>query len=440
MRFFSCLALATYLVAAPLVWAQDITDLGGDLSSQDFSFNALQLPAPNISSRERFEEHLSTHRTFHKSFNNPSKGGSFKLGPRFNHVSCGGCHVNVGRGQVKFARRFDEGSSLLLKVSLKGRGKDGKPRDVPGIGEQLQDHHVDGRRLYNIRLRWRYSQGYFDDGTPYELRRPVVSFDIPGINPKNIVSSLRQTPPVIGSGLLEAVPSELLVAMSDPDDLDGDGISGEINYVPNLETGQLDVGRFGFRATHPSVKQQSAAAFFFDMGITNDLFREAGRNKELPTATLNKSEFYLQAATIPAARNQSDPDVIAGKLLFQQIGCDDCHKMTLTTGNHPVPELVDQTFHPFTDLLLHDMGPGLADRRPEYKASGREWRTSPLWGLGIIDALLTRGRPGFLHDGRARTITEAILWHGGEAAASQQQFKALSASERDQLLAFLNSI
>ena len=427
-------------MAAPSVSAQDITNLGGDLSSTDFSFNAMQLPAPNISSRERFEEHLLTHRTFHKSFDTGVDGGSSKVGPKFNHVSCAGCHANVGRGKVSFARGIDEGSSLLIKVALKGLKPNGAPRNVPGVGEQLQDHHIDGRRLYDIRLRWRYLTGRYSDGSSYELRKPVLSFKIPGVNQNNVVSSLRQTPAIIGMGLLEAVPDETLIAMSDPNDLDGDGISGEVNYSLSAETGNLEIGRFGFRATQPTIKQQNAAAFFNDMGVTNDLFRESGKNKELSTATLNKNVFYLQAASIPAARNQSEPDVIEGKQLFQQIGCDDCHKMTLVAGDYEVPEVANQTFHPFTDLLLHDMGDGLADTRPEFSASRREWRTTPLWGLGMVSALLREGRPGFLHDGRARTIEEAILWHAGEAKNSKLQFKNLTNEQRQKLLAFLNSI
>lgn len=241
-------------------------------------------------------------------------------------------------------------------------------------------------------------------------------------------------------GLLEAVPAETIEAMSDPNDLNGDGISGRASYVEDHTSNTTVVGRFGFRATHPTIKQQSAAAFFNDMGMTNEIFPTLNDPAmEVSQEAMAKVVFYLQAPGVIPARNQDNPNVIAGKALFQSLSCDACHKITLQAGPSSVAEVSNQVFHPFTDLLLHDMGGGLSDKRPEFSASGREWRTTPLWGLGLFRDL-SQHRPGFLHDGRARSIEEAILWHGGEAKTSQRAFKKLSHTERDQLIQFLKSL
>lgn len=418
--------------------AQDLERLGGDLTSTNPREVVLQLPAPNITSEERFNFHLDGHTTFHISFDLPGADGKVPLGPLFNHNSCGGCHVNDGRGPISFSRR-PPGSPMLIKVSLKGLNPDGSPRDVPGVGEQLQDHTISGKSKFNIKLKWLPVKGKYPDGTKYTLRKPDLTFDIPKINKRKVVSSLRMSPPVIGQGLLEAVPDETILAMADPDDADGDGISGRVNMVPNRETNTLAIGRFGFRASHPTVRQQSAAAFVHDMGVSNDIFKDGAEVPELPTIELDRVEFYLQVAGVPQAADQSDPDVIAGKGLFQTVGCDGCHKMTLTTGDSPIPELSRQEFHPFTDLLLHFMGKGLADKRDEFSALGSEWKTTPLWGLGLTE-VLSKAKPGFLHDGRARTIEEAILWHDGEAFRTREAFKALPKAQRDQLIRFLRSL
>jgi len=435
-HIFSSLLLG--LIAPGFVLAQDISRLGGDLTSDRPIDSALELPAPNIRSDEMFDFHLIGHGDFHRTFRGEKLNGKVVLGPNFNHDSCAGCHVKNGKGAIKFSKN-SIGSPMLVKVSQRGLKSDGTPKDVKGVGEQLQDHTVGGKNRFNITLTWQLKSGRYPDGTRYTLRKPILDFDIPKVDMKKIVSSLRMTPTVIGVGLLEAVPAETIEAMSDPFDLDGDGISGRVNYVLDKETNTKAVGRFGFRATHPTVRQQSAAAFFFDMGLTSELFQSSKQQQEISTEVLDRTVFYLQAAGVTPARDQDNPDVIAGKQLFQQINCDSCHKMTLHTGDSEVQEVANQEFHPFTDLLLHDMGSGLADKRPEFSASGREWRTTPLWGLGI-SKVLAKHKPGFLHDGRARTIEEAILWHGGEAESIRNQFKALSKTQRQQLLRFLESL
>lgn len=424
--------------ALSVAYAQDVTRLGGDLTSDLPLDVALELPAPNISSDELFQFHLAGHNDFHGSFQFTKVNGKRILGPLFNHNSCGACHIKDGRGPIFISQR-PPGSPMLVKVSLRGLGPDGAPRDVPWVGEQLLDHSIDGTSRFNIRLRWKAVRGRYPDGTKYRLRKPRLTFTIPGVNPRRVVHSLRMTPPNIGMGLLEAIPDETLLALSDPDDRDSDGISGRVNLVPDRETGQLAIGRFGFRASHPTAKQQTAAAFFHDMGLTNALFPQGNKPVEISDEILARTTFYIQAAGIPPARNQEDPDVVAGKLLFQELNCSGCHTMTIATGPASVAEVAFQTFHPFTDLLLHDMGPDLADERAEYVATGREFRTSPLWGLGLHDVLSNK-KPGYLHDGRARTLEEAILWHGGEALAAREAFKDLAASQRFQLIQFLRSL
>ncbi len=418
--------------------AQDVSELGGDLTVSDRPARiAVTLPAPNISSDELFDFHLQGFVEFNTIFAKDSEGQQI-LGPNFNHRSCNSCHINDGRGAIKFAE--SPGSPMLVKVSLRGLNADGSPRDVPGVGEQLQDHTI-GKKTNNfdIKLNWIEEPGRYPDGQSYSLRRPEVTFEIPGRNSRKIVHSLRMTPQTIGMGLLEAVPDSVIESLADPDDLDADGISGKVNRVWDRRKGDYSIGRFGFRASHPSIEQQSGAAFFNDMGMTSELFTESSQPQEVSDLAMEQVVFYLRAAGIPAARNQDDPRIIKGKELFQQIGCDDCHKMTLTTETSSVAETSNQVFHPFTDLLLHDMGPGLADERPEFSATGREWRTTPLWGIGLT-AELSNAVVGHLHDGRARTIEEAILWHAGEAKRSRNKFKQLRKGERKKLLRFLKSL
>ncbi len=425
---------------APLARAQDLTRLGGGATSDLPPSVALELPAPNIGSEELSRRHIETHAAFHGSFEGRTVKDKPVLGPFFNHNSCGGCHFKNGRGAVSFSTNA-EGSPMLVKVALRGLNSDGSPRNVPGVGEQLQDHTSDGKVRFKIRLRYRTERGTYPDGTTYSLRRPIVRFSIPKIDSKRIVTSLRMTPPVIGVGLLEAVPAYRIYALVDPADKNGDGISGRASFVLDIETGKYSLGRFGWRATHPTLKQQTAAAFAHDMGMTNELFRESNGSFEVSSELIDQVRFYQQAAGVTPARDQTNIDVIAGKSIFQRINCSGCHTMTLPTGDSPYSGVANQVIHPFTDLLLHDMGVGLKDDRPEFSASGKEWRTPPLWGIGLAEILsLTPKRIGFLHDGRARTIEEAILWHGGEAQQSRDDFKALRGKEREQLIVFLRSL
>jgi CxxC motif-containing protein (DUF1111 family) len=264
--------------------------------------------------------------------------------------------------------------------------------------------------------------------------------------------SPRVAPFMIGLGLLGAVPEETVLAAADPDDADGDGISGRPNTVWDRRAQSEALGRFGWKANQPSVEQQNSGAFLGDIGITSDLFPEQnctsvepdcvaapnGGDPEVDQDKIDSVTFYASLLAVPARRDFDDPTVLAGEQLFHDIGCVACHRSTLVTGDADIPALSAQTIHPYTDLLLHDMGPDLADERPDYQADGREWRTAPLWGIGLIDNV---NRHDFLlHDGRARGFAEAILWHGGEGEAARERFRTLSEEDRAALLRFLESL
>lgn len=415
----------------------DLTKLGGDLTSDFTGRAAIQVNAPNVTDESRRIKQLNGFGHFHSSFI-----ASTGLGPHFVNNSCGGCHIENGKGPLRFTKSKSVLSTMVLKTSTKGLDANRAPKDLPGIGEQMQDSTLEAQALASAKLQWQTITGRYPDGTVYKVRKPDLSFKIPGITPRSVITSLRMTPPVIGPGLLEAVPDEVIMQRHDPEDLDRDGISGRINHVHDTRTNTLSIGRLGFKASHPTVAEQTAAALFLDIGITNPIFPKSEPEdspKEISAEDFELLVLYQKLAGVPKARNQDSSKVIAGKRLFLKVDCEKCHRMTMTTADYKDPELSNQTFHPFTDLLLHDMGSGLADKRAEYSAKGSEWRTTPLWGLGFARRL-TKSRVAYLHDGRARTYEEAILWHNGEAAKSKKKFMALSKEERDELLAFLDSL
>ena len=422
-----------------IVSAQDLTNLGGELSTDLTGHNAIQVVAPNVTDEIRRTKQLTGFSVFHRIVTREQG-----LGSRFVNASCGGCHLQNGKGSLSFNGRnnaLDLGSSMVIKVSLKGRERDGGAKKVPGIGTQIQDQRVDGRAKYDIKLKWEYISGKYPDGTRFKLRKPKLSFKIPGIRSSRLRHSLRMSPLLIGLGLLEFIPEETILALSDPTDSNGDGISGKPNYIPDVRTGNFSLGRFGFKASAPTVEQQTVAALLLDMGIKSSLLNGAA-SAEISDDELDRLTVYQQIPGVPKARNQDDPTVQLGKSLFQSIGCADCHKMTLQTSPDAPVELANQTIHPFTDLLLHDMGPSLSDNRPDYSANGSEWRTTPLWGLGFSEMLANESgiSARFMHDGRARSIEEAILWHGGESSRSRTNFKNLPANQRAAVIQFLKSL
>ncbi|MGB0678256.1 MAG: di-heme oxidoredictase family protein, partial [Polyangiales bacterium] len=292
------------------------------------------------------------------------------------------------------------------------------------------------------------------DGSPYELLRPAHVLSDLALGPAHPQTQLspRTAPAVIGLGLLEAIELARLEALADPQDADGDGISGRIHWVEDKVNAVQAPGRFGWKAEQPNVRQQSAAAFLGDVGITTSIFAQnnctasqaacfaatTGGEPELPDRLLDRVELYGQVLAPPARARWDEPTVIEGRQLFRDIGCADCHIPDHRTGPHPIAALADQHIWPYTDLLLHDMGPELSDGRPVGDAGAQEWRTPPLWGLGFLQEV--NGHERLLHDGRARGPAEAILWHGGEAKAARERFVRLNTEEREALIAFLRSL
>ena len=419
------------------VLAQDITALGGSMTSNLEGRHSLQVTAPNVNDNEKRTKQLEGFGVFHGSFTELNG-----LVPTFVNYSCGGCHVNNGRGPVKFSKS-DLGSTAIVKVSLEGEDSDGSPKDVPGVvvGEQLHDHSIldNDKTLVPVKLKWETIKGTYKDKTPFVLRKPLITFSVKGINQRKIQSSMRMTPMVFGPGLIDAIPESDILALSDPFDFNRDGISGSPNFVPDVSNGGTSVGRFGFKGTQPNLAQQSAAAFFNDMGIANKLFN-GGQPSEISDEDFDSLVVYQALGGVPPARNQDDPAVISGKKFFQNIGCDSCHKMTFVTKSSE-PALDNQAIHPFSDFLLHDMGKGLDDGRPAFFAESSEWKTTPLWGLGFSMDLPEDGsKLSFLHDGRAKSLEEAILWHNGEGKRAKDKFVKMAKADRDNLVAFLRSL
>lgn len=431
--FVTC-GLCWVLAAATPCLGEDYTNLGGDLSSDLEGRHAIQASAPNVTDSARIEEQAAGFPLFHRT---TTAGDG--LGPKFINNSCAGCHVNNGRGPATLGAPSRGGSSVVIKIKSTGLNGDGSAPPVPKLGSQILDQKVGAPIKRSVKLTWEAVSGKYPDGTKYTLRKPNLTFPSALKPPRGTIVSLRMSPPLIGMGLLEAISSSDLVGLEDPRDLNGDGISGRINWVKDHKGGVYSIGRFGFKGTLPTVEQQTASALYHDMQITNPIFGDEGLAPEATALDLHSLAIYLRLAGVPKARSQTAPTVIDGQGIFTRIGCDKCHRATFVTGTHEDPELSRQTIHPFTDLLVHDMGPGLADGWNEFSAGGREWRTTPLWGLGFSKNL-ANGKAVYLHDGRARSVEEAILWHGGEAASSQKTFKALSRAQRQSLIEFLNSL
>ncbi len=372
-----------------------------------------------------------------------------QLGPLYNNDSCAGCHTSFGRGLSEIGPSMisPEGayvSEALVRCSL-ATGTPSVPGGdvpVPGYGLQLQDHAVDGMLSEIVVSQgWTEVPTAYGDGTLVSLRSPALGILTPmgAMLPAGTLTSYRQAPPLIGLGLLQAVDDATLMAMADPDDADGDGISGRVNMVWDDEQQATVVGRFGMKANTSTLHLQAAAAALNDIGLTNRVFPPTdGSDPDVSDIQLEQMAFFVATIGVPAAAPRN-PQATLGRQRFDDFGCSSCHVPTLVTGDSTVtPELSHQTIHPYTDLLLHDMGDGLADNRPDFEATGTEWRTLPLWGIGLTNVVLENG--SFLHDGRARTLEEAILWHGGEAQPASDAFRNAAEADRDALIAFLDTL
>ena len=381
--------------------------------------------------------------------------------PGYTDSSCFGCHHLDGKGLPPDDKGMNQ---WLLKMFSSTDGKTSGPDATYG---SILDTHgaAGGMPEATPTVTWQTTTGAFPDGTPFEMRKPVLSTGTLRDGPigSSTHISARVPRPVFGLGLLEAVPAETILGLADPDDKNGDGVSGRPNFVVDPKTGATVLGRFGWKAATASLREQAALAFVNDMGVTSPLYpnHTCGANQagcatsatpQLTDADLDHVEAYLRHLSVPPRRNYEDPQAVAGMAIFAAIGCNRCHVPNLVTSTtNAIPELRGVAIQPFTDLLLHDMGDGLADDATveEGTAAGREWRTPPLWGNGTgtavmfpaIDAFDPNNNPPpggvYLHDGRARSITEAVMWHGGEAKPMHDAFVALSATAREQLLAYV---
>lgn len=331
----------------------------------------------------------------------------------------------------------------------------------PTYGGQLQNFSIPGQTAEGkMHVDYAEEPVALAGGETASLRSPAYSVDNLGYGPMQpgTMMSPRVAPPMIGLGLLEAVADADILAIADPEDRDGDGISGKPNWSFDTEAGKLRLGRFGWKAGQPSVSQQNAHAFAGDIGIASAVSPEpwgdctpaqtacrdaphgaAAGETEIGKTLLDKVAFYARNLAVPVRRDVAAPEVLAGKALFHSAGCPACHRPTFRTQTEGIaPEQAGQLIRPYTDLLLHDMGEGLADNRPEGAADGREWRTPPLWGIGLTETV--SGHTFFLHDGRARSLLEAVLWHGGEARPARDAVVAMPPGDRARLIAFLNSL
>lgn len=357
-----------------------------------------------------------------------------KLGPQFIARSCVECHVNNGRALPPAI-----GAPMLQSVVKVGIDPFGTPH--PTLGSVLQPQTTSGSPEGSAVISsYTYINGKYDDGTPYTLRKPNYTFQ--GVTPSHF--SVRLTPPLVGVGLLEAVAEETILAMADPNDTSQDGISGRIRTLADPENDFQRLGRFTAKGGQAKVKHQIASALNTDMGIPSSIFpvldgETTPRTPEISDDALDEMTRYLALLGVGARRSLNDTQALRGEQVFQTASCISCHTPTLTTGqHHPLAELRNQTIHPYTDLLLHDMGPGLADNMGEGNSSGSEWRTAPLWNIGFTADV--SGGEAYLHDGRARTIEEAILWHGGEAEDAKNSFLSMDAADRAALVKFIKSL
>lgn len=391
------------------------------------------------------------------------------LGPLFNARACQSCHLKDGRGHPP--EGDTDATSMFLRVSRTASSDADlaalenfllSNHPDPTYGGQLQDLAVPGLKAEgHMQIRYQEVPVPLGDGTIVKLRKPTYSVIDLAYGPLHSDTTLspRIAPQMIGMGLIQAIHPADLLAIADPDDADGDGISGEPSLVRDA-AGNLTLGRFGWKAQNPSVRKQSAGAFAGDIGIsTPDVPSHHGDcteaeaacltmptgvqpdlgDTEAPDPILALVTFYSENLAVPARRGVDDPMVLAGKQSFYSLGCASCHTPKFVTSREAdTPAHRFQLIWPYSDFLLHDMGEGLADGQRVGVADGQEWRTAPLWGIGLTETV--SGHTFFLHDGRARNLTEAILWHGGEAQAARDGFAALGIDQRDALLAFLESL
>lgn len=438
----------------------------GDATVRRFDVNAYSMPSANLSAVRRLD--FSVGNSFFRSpwviapSTTTARDG---LGPLFNTNACQNCHIKDGRGHPPEPDALNA-VSMLVRLSLPDTQGVAQVVERLGVvpepvyGTQLQDMAIPGVAPEGrVRVIYEPVPVRFADGTVVELRQPQLQISQLGYGDLHPLTqfSARIAPPMIGLGLLEAIPEQAIMANAQAQAATWGPIKGRPNQVWDDAQNKTVLGRFGWKAGQPTLNQQNVHAFSGDMGLTTSLrpFDECtpsqrachqapdgkgpGGEPEVSDNILRLVLFYTRNLGVPARRKVDSPTVLAGKNLFYQAGCQGCHVPQYTTSADAAePEQRNQVIRPYTDLLLHDMGPGLADQRTEFKAGGQDWRTPPLWGIGLSQTV--SGHSQYLHDGRARNLLEAVLWHGGEAEAAKRQVLQFDAQQRAALLAFLDTL
>lgn len=475
-RLFALAAASSGLAALTLlVGCNDSNTLdqqilaGGVATYSTTHLTRFDLPAPTLTDGEKADFYAGralAHQPWVKAPTSTTARDG--LGPLFNARSCLGCHIEGGRGTLP-ADDTEAVFTAFVRLSIPGEEPQLGSVPEPTYGQQIQTQATglmaqlglppgpdDLKPEADLRIDWQYHSHTYPDGSVVELRKPQLDlrqFSDGALHP-DVLFSLRQAPGMFGTGLIAAIKQADIDALADPSDTNKDGISGRVNQVWSASEQATVPGRFGWKANRPDLEVTVAAAFADDIGISNPLFpsqpctpaqllcqqQPNGNNSdgfEIPADLLELVVEFLRHTGAPAARLTEKHN--AGQMAFNLAGCQQCHQPSFTTSeNAPASHLAGQRIWPYSDFLLHDMGPLLADERPDFKATGFEWRTAPLWGIGLqktVGADLS-----LLHDGRARTVEEAILWHGGEAAKARALFEAMSADTRRQLIAFVEAL
>lgn len=444
---------------------------GAATSLKMINHNAFSHPSANITFAEQSDFSLGNG-LFRKLWvSSPSSTqASDGLGPFFNARSCQACHIKDGRGQPPengadassmFLRLARTPSTIAEKEAVENLSIVNFPDPI--YGGQLQNFAVAGLLAEGeMKVSYKDYPVTLGDGTIVVLRKPTysaINLAYGDMHPDTTFSP-RVAPPMIGMGLIQAIHQSDIIALADPQDRNGDDISGKIAKVRDAKTGKLLLGRFGWKAQNPSIRAQSGGAFAGDIGISTPdnpspygdctakqpdcLARPTGvqprlGSTEAPDPVLDLVTFYSENLAVPARRNINNKQVLLGKKIFYKIGCISCHQPKFVTSRKAKNKAHQfQLIWPYSDFLLHDMGEGLADGQQVGVANGREWRTPPLWGIGLTK--IVSNHTFFLHDGRARNLSEAILWHGGEAKNTRERYALLNRESRNNLIKFLESL
>ena len=465
IRFFSFIYifLAFFLIRADTF--ADPSLPGGETSNQVENKNSFSLSSRNLEEHMRIN-FLVGNALFERMWEDSSISKNIAkdgLGPFFSARSCESCHINDGRGHIPITNKEDK-ISVVIQISQNIAQSNDYIKNIEDdiYGGQISEFAVkDVLKEADIIIDYKYSLEMYEDGRVVELRRPIIKIDNLNYGDFNesTTFSARIAQPMIGLGLIEHISDQSLLMNEDINDTNNDGVSGKANKVWDIENEKLAIGRFGWKAAQPSVYQQTADAFYHDMGLSNKLYSNpfnctskqvecakaiSGNSEEYDDLEVSNDQldlvtFYSSQLGVPARRSINAENVKKGKEIFFELNCNSCHVESFTTGDSGShANLKNQIIYPYSDFLLHDMGESLSDGVSEFLAQGSDWRTPPLWGIGLTS--IVSDEYGYLHDGRARTIEEAILWHGGEANEIIQNYKKLKKSEVNQLLSFINSL